>query len=405
MNDFPVVYLNTNDGTGLLAFGEGNRMSSSDKNSLKHVQSFLDKNKRRYVFGYLSYDIKNQIEDLESDNLDGVKMPETFFYSPKYVVRIIGENFEFIQGQKDSEALKFVTEFLDKEITQRYPKQNIDFKPRTSKENYLETVTKLKDHIQQGDIYEVTFCQEFYADKIELKDPLGEYFKMNQVTKAPYSSYIHFDDYYILCGSPELFLKRQGSELLSKPIKGTHKRGADELQDNEFKINLLNNQKERSENVMIVDLVRNDLSKIADKGSVEVKELFGIYSFETVHQMISTITAEQLPNKSITDLLEALFPMGSMTGAPKHSAMQLIEKYEDFKRGVFSGTIGYIQPNGDFDFNVVIRSLLYNAKEKYISCPVGGAITINSDPEKEFEECEIKVSSIMKALNSPFENA
>lgn len=400
MNDFPIIYLNSNDGSGILAFGEGD-VIAHDTGSAMHVfEDFIQKNRGKYSFGYLGYDLKNEMEDLTSENPDNLGFPDLFFCCPKFVVEMKNENFNFLQGKPDSEALDFVSEFLEAEIMGHYPIQDVEFKSRISKEQYLEKIEVLKEHLQQGDIYEINFCQEFYAENAELKDPLGEYFKLNKVTRAPFSSYIHFDDKYILCGSPERFLKRNGTKLTSQPIKGTAKRGATEEEDRILRKQLLEDPKEKAENVMIVDLVRNDLSRVAEKGSVQVEELFGIYSFETVHQMISTVTAEQKKGVKPSDLLKALFPMGSMTGAPKVKAMQLIEEHECFKRGVYSGAIGYVKPNGDFDFNVVIRSLLYNATKKYLSCSVGGAITIKSDPKSEYEECLIKVQSIMNSLNA-----
>jgi len=399
MKELPLVYLNSNDGSSILGFGGDDYLVSSKASSLSDIQSFIDKHQNQYTFCYVGYDIKNQLENLSSSNFDGCKMPDLFLFSPKYVVRIKNDSFTFLQGQKHKDAEKFISDFLAKNNHRFDTQQKIEFKPRTPKIDYLETVKQLKNHIQKGDIYEVTYCQEFYQENITLEDPITAYFRMNAVTKGPFSSFVSFEDKYILCGSPERFLQKKQQTLISQPIKGTAKRGVDALNDEKIKKELLADPKERAENVMIVDLVRNDLSKVASKGSVTVNELFGIYSFETVHQMISTINAEQRKGTNFTDLLKALFPMGSMTGAPKHSAMKLIEQYEDFKRGVFSGSIGYIKPNGDFDMNVVIRSILYNATDKYISCPVGGAITIHSDPEKEYEECATKIGAILTAFN------
>lgn len=406
MNDFPLVYLNSNDKSSIIGFGGTDYLvtSNSNGNGLKQIESFLEKHQNRYIFCCVGYDFKNQIEKLESNNFDGCKMPDLFFYCPKYVAEIKNGEPVFVQGESTPIAKKFILDFLCKEDTAADNQESIELKPRTSKAEYIKKVKQLKNHIQQGDIYEVTFCQEFYQEDAKIEDPIAQYFKINAVTKGPFSSFISFDNQFILCGSPERFLQKKQKTLISQPIKGTAKRGGCETEDKEIKELLLNDPKERAENVMIVDLVRNDLSKIATKNSVKVDELFGIYTFETVHQMISTITAEQKHDSTFTDLLKALFPMGSMTGAPKHSAMQLIEKYEDFKRGFFSGAIGYIAPNGDFDFNVVIRSILYNKKEKYISCPVGGAITINSDPEKEYQECMTKIGAILKTLNGNSNN-
>jgi para-aminobenzoate synthetase component 1 len=294
---------------------------------------------------------------------------------------------------------KCLNYFLEEETDQNFHRYDFNFTPRISKEEYIEQVKKLKHQIQLGNIYEVNFCQEFYAENVFIEYPFDAYFKLNNITKAPFSCYFHMDEFSIFGGSPERFLKKVGTKLISEPIKGTSKRGLSENEDNELKQALISDPKERAENVMIVDLVRNDLSKIAQKNSVEVEELCQIYSFETVHQMISRISCEVESTTKFTDIIRATFPMGSMTGVPKIRAMELIEEHESFKRGVYSGSVGYIKPSGDFDFNVVIRSLLYNQKNNYISCSVGGALTNLSDPEKEYEECLVKVKRILDGMN------
>jgi para-aminobenzoate synthetase component 1 len=314
-------------------------------------------------------------------------------------VRLQKENYIFLQGEKNSEIFDFLNYFLEEETDANFHKFDIQFQSRTSKEKYIENVIKLKESIQRGDIYEVNYCQEFFAENVEIKFPLDTYFKLNNISKAPFSGFLQLDDYLVFCGSPERYIQKKGNKLISQPIKGTAARSEDLKIDEQNKLALENSPKERSENVMIVDLVRNDFSKIAQKGSVNVEELCKVYSFATVHQMISNIACEPKNSTSFTDIIRATFPMGSMTGAPKVSAMELIEKHEDFKRGLYSGSIGYISPNGDFDFNVVIRSLIYNRKTNYLSCAVGGAITIQSDPEAEFEECQIKVKKIMDGLH------
>jgi para-aminobenzoate synthetase component 1 len=399
MFNFPVVYLNSNNGHSLLAFGEGDFIRESTKNAFDDLQLFIDQHKGKYIFGFLSYDLKNELEDLSSNNQDRLEVPELFFWVPKNVVQLEKENIHFIQGEKSTESFEFINYFLEEETDQNFHPYNFDFKPRTSKEDYLKNVQKIKDHIQQGDIYELNYCQEFYAENVEINFTLDSYFKLNNITKAPYSSFAQFGKHTILCGSPERYLNKEENKLISEPIKGTSRRGNTPQEDILLKEALYNDPKERSENVMIVDLVRNDLSKIAKKGTVQVEELFGIHTFETVHQMVSKVSCEVDPKTTFTEIIKATFPMGSMTGAPKIKSMELIEKYEDFKRGLFSGSVGYISPNGDFDFNVVIRTLLYNKEKKYLSCSVGGAITNQSDPEKEYEECMIKVQRILNGMN------
>lgn len=394
-----ICYLNSNDGTGILTFGVDSEINISGVNSLEKLQEFIDENKDSYIFGCLSYDLKNDIEALNSANFDGLNFPDLHFWKPKYVVRLQKENYIFLQGEKNSEIFDFLNYFLEEETDANFHKFNIDFKSRTTKEDYIENVKKIKTSIQRGDVYEVNYCQEFYAENVEIKYPLDTYFKLNNISKAPFSGFLQLDDYLVFCGSPERYIQKKDNKLISQPIKGTAARSEDEIIDNQNKEVLERSPKERSENVMIVDLVRNDFSKIAQEGSVNVEELCKVYSFATVHQMISTIACEPKESTNFTDIIRATFPMGSMTGAPKVSAMELIEKHEDFKRGLYSGSIGYISPNGDFDFNVVIRSLIYNRKTNYLSCAVGGAITIQSDPEAEFEECQIKVKKIMDGLH------
>ena len=400
MKTAPLTYLNENDGSGILAFGTGPTFILDKKSDLDAMQSFIDANKGAYIFTTLSYDLKLKIQGLESSNRDSQNYPLATLWVPKTVVAIENEKIkDYLIGEESNENEAFVSDFFDDSQSIEF-KLGAKFKARLTKEFYLNQVNDLKNEIQQGNIYEVNFCQEFFAEKVELKDPIQAYFKLNQLTKAPFSCYSSLGNFEIFSGSPERYIKKEGLKLISQPIKGTAKRGQSKEEDLRLKERLLADPKERAENVMIVDLVRNDLSKIARKNSVKVDELFGIYSFETVHQMISTISCEVEETTSFTDVLKATFPMGSMTGAPKHSAMKLIEKHENFKRGIYSGAIGYIAPNGDFDFNVVIRTLIYNRETKYLSCPVGGAITIQSSPEAEYEECNIKVQSILKGMNA-----
>lgn len=399
MNEYPIIYLNSNDSSGFLAFGNGPIFVKEEGASIQAIQDFIDAHSGEYLFGHLGYDLKNDFYAMTSANTDQLNFPDAFLWVPKYAVKIVKDHFEFLQGEKNTESVDFLNYFLNQEKDQNPHHNNYTFKARISKDEYIDKVVKLKDHIQQGDIYEVNFCQEFYVEDVEINFPMDTYYRLNDLTHAPFSSYYQFRDYAAFCGSPERFLKKVGPKLISQPIKGTAPRGATLEADEKLKNALQNDPKERAENTMIVDLVRNDLSRVAEKDSVKVEEYCAIYSFDTVHQMISTISCEVKPEVTFTDILRATFPMGSMTGAPKLRAMELIEENESFKRGLYSGSIGYIAPNGDFDFNVVIRSLLYNTENRYLSCSVGGAITIQSDPEKEYEECMVKVKRIMDGMN------
>ena len=273
-----------------------------------------------------------------------------------------------------------------------------DLQSRFSKQEYMATVERLRQHILRGDCYEINFCQEFYAEDVAV-NPLEMYEQLSRISPNPFAAFYRLNDKYLLCSSPERYLKKEGATIFSQPIKGTARRDlGDAKNDEQNKVKLSVSKKEIAENVMVVDLVRNDLSKVCIDGSVKVDELFGLYTFPQVHQMISTVSGTLDDKVHLSDILKATFPMGSMTGVPKKSVMQLIEKYERTKRGLFSGAVGYIQPGGDFDFNVVIRSILYNATQKYISIQAGSAITFYSDAATEYEECLLKIKAIKKVL-------
>ncbi len=358
-------------------------------------------NLNNWLFGYLTYDLKNKIENLKSNNKDEINFPDLNFFCPEILVlakksevSIIYNDIKYCKDELIKTLLS--SEKPDsKNKTSKFSENKL--KKQFSTSDYVDTVNKIKDHIQKGDIYEANFCQEFYC--IKEIDPIETYLRLNQISPTPFSCLYKLDGKYLISASPERFLKKVKNKVISQPIKGTIKRGKNESEDLKLKEQLLNDPKERAENVMIVDLVRNDLSRTAIKGSVKVEELFGIYSFKQVHQMISTIVSEVNEDTNIIKIIENAFPMGSMTGAPKVRAMQLIEDYEKTKRGLYSGSVGFITPDNDFDFNVVIRSILYNQLTNYVSFTVGSAITSLSDPENEYDECMVKAEAMLKALN------
>ncbi len=359
----------------------------------------LNKKHNDWKFGFLAYDLKNEIEDLRSENSDCINMPNMVFIVPELVLEISNNTLIFHYHKQDytNKAInKIYTDIKNQIITDNnYVVPEV--KSRLTKDEYIDTVNKLKNHIQLGDIYEVNFCQEFFANGAKI-NIASTYTKLQKVTPTPFACYAKYNNIHLLCASPERFIKKEGNKIISQPIKGTKKRGNNKNDDKQLISELKSDPKERAENIMITDLVRNDLSHYAKRGSVKVDELCGIYTFPKVHQMISTISAELKDEALFIDAVKKLFPMGSMTGAPKIRSMQLIEKYEKTKRGLFSGSVGYIEPNGDADFNVVIRSILYNSDNKYLSFQVGGAITINSIPENEYDECLLKASAIMEIL-------
>jgi para-aminobenzoate synthetase component 1 len=378
----------------LISAGVKKEIKYSEKGSYSNLESFSIDNKS-YLLGYFAYDLKNESEELFSKNPDYLKFPDFHFFLPKHIIVIKGNEVQIESDQAD-EIWEAINAF---EISDLKPvAQNSQIKSRFTRDEYLDTVKEIQKHIQRGDIYEMNFCQEFYAENVSMK-PLEIFLKLNQLSPTPFASYYKSDGKYILSASPERFLSRRGNKIISQPIKGTSPRKEDSIQDEEQKRSLLENEKERSENVMIVDLVRNDLTRSAKEGTVKVEELFGLYSFKQVHQMISTVVCEAKEGISNLSIISNTFPMGSMTGAPKISAMQLAEKYERSKRGVYSGALGYFSPNADFDFNVVIRSILYNENSKYLSFQVGSAITIDSQAEKEYDECILKGKAIIEVLS------
>jgi para-aminobenzoate synthetase component 1 len=351
-----------------------------------------------WLFGYLSYDLKNDIEDLKSNNFDGLEFPDLFFFQPKKVFLLKGNELE-IQYLLfcDDELEDDFNEIVESQKSKAESSASLKIQQRISKDLYVEKVNQMLHHIHIGDMYEANFCMEFYAENVVI-DPQEKFRKLNEISQAPFSVFFKNHKHFLLSASPERYLKKVGETIISQPIKGTSKRAADLVEDEKSKAMLASDEKERAENIMITDLVRNDLSHTAQKGSVEVKELCGIYSFLQVHQMISTVVSKLDKQYSAVDVLKSTFPMGSMTGAPKISVMKIIENLEETKRGLYSGAVGYFTPEGDFDFNVVIRSILYNQEKQYVSFSVGSAITSKSIPEKEYEECLLKARAMHEVL-------
>jgi para-aminobenzoate synthetase component 1 len=350
-----------------------------------------------WLFGYLAYDLKNDVEHLQSQNFDGLGFSDLYFFQPKKIFLLKDTTLEIqYLNMCDDEIDSDFEEILNQEKGESQ-ESKVTIQQRISKENYLKKVNKMLAHILLGDIYEANFCMEFYAEEAVIA-PYEVYKKLNEISDAPFSVYFKKNQQYLLSASPERYLKKENEKVISQPIKGTAKRNSNSELDKQNKIALLNNPKERSENIMIVDLVRNDLSQTATKGSVEVEELCEIYSFNQVHQMISTVVSNVSHTTSPVEILRTTFPMGSMTGAPKISAMKIIEDLEETKRGLYSGAVGYFTPSGNFDFNVVIRSILYNSENQYLSFSVGSAITAEAIPENEYEECLLKAKAMFEVL-------
>lgn len=402
-----VVWLNTNHNNdvhssydAILAVEAFTAIKTDYTQALDALEEY-QKQTQDWIFGYLGYDIKNGIEDLKSNNDDNLHFPDLYFFQPQKL-------FLFKNNQVECLYLNMVADEIHSDLETIKNQKNletvqnhsIDLKSKISHPEYLSQVEEVLKHIMRGDIYEMNFCQEFYAEKHILQPEIC-FKNLNDISQPPFACYFKHEHLYALGASPERFLKKTGQQLISQPIKGTARRHEDVAMDEKLKTDLKQHPKEVSENVMIVDLVRNDLSKIAQQNSVKVEELCEIYSFKQVHQMISTISANLKPETGLKSILEAIFPMGSMTGAPKISAMQIIDDLESTKRGLYSGCIGYITPNFDFDFNVVIRSILHNQKRQYTSLMVGSAITHKSDPQQEYEECLLKAKALIEVISRP----
>jgi len=381
----------------LLAVDAFTAIQTDTKNAFDDLNQYQSQAKD-WLFGYLSYDLKNDTEFLQSENYDGLAFPDLFFFQPKKVILLKGDQVELhYLAMCDDEMVSDWNEILTQQIPIAEVVDSIHMQQRISKSEYLFKVNKMLEHIHRGDCYEANFCMEFFAENATI-NPYQTYKQLNAISEPPFATFFKHNKHYLLSASPERYLRKEGTKIISQPIKGTAKRHADITEDNRIKAALAENPKERSENIMIVDLVRNDLSHTAQKGSVQVEELCGVYTFKQVHQMISTVVSEVKEGISPVEVIKTTFPMGSMTGAPKIAAMERIEELEETKRGLYSGAMGYFTPEGDFDFNVVIRSILYNAATQYVSFSVGSAITAAALPEQEYDECLLKAKAMREVL-------
>lgn len=378
-----------------MAAGAISRIScKAGEGALQQLQQFIQQHPQQWIFGHLGYDIKNETEQLSSVNPDKIYFADLEFFVPEIVVRL---NISEIIVESSIQQPEAIWQSIQAVKVINEKAKPIVLQPQLNYENYVKTVQQLQEHILRGDCYEINFCQPFMAEQVAI-NPTSVFQKFCDIAPMPFSCFYRQRNQYLLCASPERFLQKKGDRIYSQPMKGTAPRGNDFLEDAKQSKALQASQKERSENVMVVDLVRNDLSRICQEGTVKTDELFGIQTYPQVHQMVSTISGILKKAISFTDIIRATFPMGSMTGAPKKKVMQLIEEYEPCKRGLFSGSVGYISPNGNFDFNVVIRSLLYNNATKHLQYFAGSAITFYSDPQQEYEECLLKTKAIREVL-------
>ncbi len=366
----------------------------SNRDSFEKLEQML-RQKNDWLYGYFGYELKNEIEALESDNPATIPVQHLAFYVPEIIIEI-EDDYIIIYSFENPDTI-----YKEISTSKGYIEQSVQriesIKCATTRRQYIENVNYIREQIVEGEFYELNYCIEFSTKAISF-NPLSCYTNLNKISPMPFSSFMRVDDKYLICASPERFLKKKGNRIVSQPIKGTIRRSFDKSEDQKLKENLANSEKEKAENLMIVDLVRNDLAKSAKTGTVKVDELFGIYTFKKVHQMISTISAVHDEKVALADVIKNAFPMGSMTGAPKIRVMEEIEKLENSSRGLYSGAVGHFSPDGAFDFNVVIRSIIYDSKTKMISFHVGSAITFDSDPEYEYNECLLKADALLEVL-------
>lgn len=366
--------------------------------SLKELLQ-LQKKHPSWLFGFLGYDLKNHFYPrLKSENKSYITFPDFHFFEPEIMIEFMPKKL-VLHCQTEPEKLwQDLQLFLQDFSPAPGSTQKHQISSPVSRKDYLQTVEAIRHHIYEGDVYELNYCMPWEVENVQ-EAPYQLFARLSQLSPAPFSAYAKWHDRYLLSASPERFLRKTGDTLLSQPIKGTIRRGKTAEEDEALKAELAASEKERAENMMIVDLVRNDLAKVSEPGTVNVPELFGIHGFRQVFQMISSIESQLKPHTSFYDILRATFPMGSMTGAPKHMAMQLIEQYEVFQRNLFSGSVGFITPEGNADFNVVIRSILLDTAAQFALFPVGSAITYDAQATAEWDECQVKVS----AMRSLFE--
>ena len=351
-----------------------------------------------WIFGHFNYEFGNETPVRKTLTEPRSTFPNAFLFVPEIIIKLVGNELQI--GVTNDEHLFIYKQLISCTANSSLKLPVVNFNSAILRAEYIKTVQQLIAHIKKGDCYEINFCQEFYADQVVI-NPYDLYAALTAISPNPFSAFYRVNNNYLVCASPERFLQKQGNSLISQPIKGTAPRNAlDGLKDERNLKALLTSEKDRIENVMIVDLVRNDLSKICEAGSVKVDELFGVYTFPQVYQMISTISGILKSGVSFTEILAATFPMGSMTGAPKIKVMELIRAYETSYRGIYSGSVGYITPDKNFDFNVVIRSILYNSTNQFLSYQVGGGITSNSIAELEYDECMMKAAAIRKIFSN-----
>ncbi len=365
------------------------------------------------AIGYFSYDLCHFIERLPTTAIDDLQLPECYlaFYDAAIVVDqgeersyLVATGFPELEEKKRlkkaGETLKQLKSLLpDKVRTPGGPGRDfVDegtvLKSNFSHEEYLRAVARAREYICAGDIFQVNLSQRFEADLNV--SPYALHQRLRRINPAPFASYLNFEDVSIVGASPERFLKVRGDWVETRPIKGTRPRGKTETEDKALARELLASEKDRAENIMIVDLERNDIGRVCRYGTVRVTETAILETFPTVFHLTSTVVGRLSPGRGRIDLLRATFPGGSITGAPKVRAMEIIDELEPTRRSVYTGAIGYLSFDGNMDLNIVIRTIIIKKGRAYFQ--VGGGIVYDSEPEAEYQETLDKGKALIQAL-------
>lgn len=350
-----------------------------------------------WFMGHLAYGYKDRLEPLGSRLRDAFGWPLSHWFVPRWVYEWQGDGCTLHAHPDDAAAGIALAQAMARPPAAGAASGPIDWHPAMGREEYLRAAGALMAAIQHGDIYEVNLCVAHEA-VVHGFDPFAAFSRLLAATDAPFAGFLRRGDSFALCASPERFLAMDARRMAGEPMKGTRPRGRSAEEDQRLARELARDAKERSENVMAVDVMRNDLARVSVPGSVRVRELCSVRSYPRVHQLVSAIEAERRTDVDPFTAAEAAFPMASMTGAPKFRAMQLIDAAESRARGLYSGTMGFFAPDGTADLNVVIRTVLFDAATGAASIPTGSALTAACDPAAEWEECLVKLNSIAHGL-------
>jgi anthranilate synthase component I len=402
-----ILLKNNGENIDIEMFGNKYTEKGDPFNKLRELMSLV--NSYPYIpgfsggaVGYLSYDAVRFFEEIPDNNPDEIKTPETYFMFPSEIILFDHKNdtvdIILYTNNDDNKRMEELTKIIktSEEVDYRLSEgSKIEFTGNFTKKEYCEAVEKAKDYIFAGDIFQVVPSQRFKA--INKKEPINIYKALRLTNPSPYMYYLRFDDLYILGSSPETLIKLEAGGLVtSNPIAGTRRRGKDEEEDNKFEKELLQDEKELAEHVMLVDLARNDIGRVCEYGSIRVSDFMRIEKYAKVMHNISVVNGNLLEDKDAFDLVRATFPAGTVSGAPKIRAMEIIDELEPVKRGIYAGALGYFGFAGIMDLCIAIRTIVINKGMIYFQA--GGGVVADSIPEQEYKETINKMSALKKAV-------